>query len=67
MTRPLRTDERQLLDGLATSGHTLGTIAARHLKQARDIRNTAARARRALGARSLDHAIQIHRTNQEQQ
>lgn len=66
-TRHLTTDEHQLLTQLAVSGLTLGTIAARNPNRAREIRNTAARAQRALGARTLDHAIQIHRTQQEQQ
>lgn len=33
--------------------------------RARELRATAARARRALGARTLDHALQIHRTQEQ--
>ncbi len=66
MTRPLTPDERQLLDQLATTGQSIGTIAARDPARARTIRNTAARARRALGARTIEQALQIYRTSQEQ-
>lgn len=65
MTRPLTNDERHLLDQLATAGLTLGQLVARYPARARDLRNTAARATRALGARTLDHALQVHRTQEQ--
>ncbi|OKJ06814.1 hypothetical protein [Kitasatospora sp. CB01950] len=65
MTRPLTSTERQLLDQLVRTGQSIGVLAARDPHRAREIRNTAARAQRALGTRNLDHAIQIHRTSQE--
>ncbi|WP_282204511.1 hypothetical protein [Kitasatospora fiedleri] len=64
MTRPLQPDETRLLDQLA-DGHTLGQLTSRSPSDAADIRRTAARARRALGARTLDHAVQIHRTQDQ--
>ncbi|MFF0295570.1 hypothetical protein ACFYS8_13335 [Kitasatospora sp. NPDC004615] len=67
MTRPLTSTEHQLLDQLVRTGQSIGVLAARDPRHAREIRNTAARCCRALGARTLDHAIQVHRTNQETQ
>ncbi|RPE27330.1 hypothetical protein [Kitasatospora cineracea] len=65
MTRPLTVEETTILNQLA-SGYTVGQLAALAPSRARDIRNTAARARRALGARSIDEALQIHRAQQQE-
>lgn len=60
--RPLTAAEDAVLNDLARTGLTLGALAARSPSRAREIRAAAARARRALRARTYDEAIQIHRT-----
>ncbi|MGW4695183.1 hypothetical protein ACWEO1_22705 [Kitasatospora cineracea] len=64
MTRPLTVEETTILNQLA-GGYTVGQLAARAPSRAREIRNTAARARRALGARTIDQALQIYRAQEQ--
>ncbi len=56
----------QVLD-LAAQGLSAHDIARRLGVEDRAVHNTVARIRRRLGARSLDHAVQIHQTRKEQQ
>ncbi len=58
--------DEQVLDA-AASGYSAHTIARILGVEDRAVRTTIARIRRRLGARSLDHAVQIHQTRKEQQ
>ncbi len=66
MPRPLTPAEIQVLN-CAASGYGAYDIARRLGTEERTVRNAIARIRRHLGARDLHHAIQIHRTAEEQQ
>lgn len=61
MPRPLTPDETHILT-LASQGYSAHDIAYRSGVDVRIVRNAIARVRRALGARDLHHAIQIHNT-----
>ena len=58
--------DEQVLDA-AASGYSAHAIARILGVEDRAVRTTIARIRRRLGARSLDHAVQIHQTRKEQQ
>lgn len=59
MTRPLTTREADVLRFKLTEGRRLPEIARALGTTEPDVRNTLARALRALGATSLDHALQL--------
>jgi DNA-binding NarL/FixJ family response regulator len=65
MPDQLPTDEQVLT--LSARGYSAHDIAHHLGVDDRAVQNAVARIRRRLGARSLDHAVQIHQTRKEQQ